>query len=78
MVEKIEKTKNSPLKKCVCGRQPCIVVHKGKKMVSCPNPMVCKGNIRTGWKSNKEAAIDEWNKAVDSFRSQNHKGKKEN
>lgn len=53
---------------CVCGKDACVVKMKGLKMVSCPNPERCRGNIRSTWNRNEEAAIVEWNNLVESFR----------
>lgn len=64
-----KKTKPTP-KRCVCGLEAVIVKNRGKKMVSCPDPMNCRANLRSMWKSTEEAAIVEWNGIVDSFYSE--------
>lgn len=55
------------LSRCVCGRQAIDVRHKGKKMISCPNPEKCIGNLRTQWHGRMDDAIREWEKLVNSF-----------
>lgn len=42
----------------------CIVRSGSKKMVSCPDPVNCPGNLRSMWHGNEEAAIVEWNNLV--------------
>ena len=54
--------------KCVCGKNACVVKMRALKMVSCPNPERCRGNLRSAWNRNEEAAIVEWNNLVESFR----------
>lgn len=51
-------------KKCVCGRPGILVVWKGKKKVSCPDPKNCSGNFQTGWFGSKEQAIANWNSLI--------------
>ena len=53
---------------CACGSEAVIVVYHGKKMVSCPNPEKCIGNLRTQWYGSKKEAIAVWNTTVNSFK----------
>lgn len=55
------------LKQCVCGRSAIIVKSRLGKLVSCPNPTNCKGNLRTPWRKSEEQAITDWNILVDCF-----------
>ena len=34
------------------------MVNRGKKMISCPNPISCPGNLRTLWHGNEEEAVE--------------------
>lgn len=61
MASKEQKKEKPAPKKCVCGREAIIVKSKGKKMVSCPNPLKCSANLRTAWHSNEEKAVEQWN-----------------
>ena len=54
--------------RCVCGCDACVVKVRGKKMVSCPDPERCVGNLRTTWNRSEEGAIEEWNNVVTGFR----------
>lgn len=63
MQKKPKKEKVEPVK-CICGSPPAIVRNRGKKLVSCPNPVKCKGNICTNWHPNEEAAVVQWNALV--------------
>ena len=70
-MKKDAKKEQKPIpKRCVCGSKAITVKVRGKKMVSCPDPMNCRANLRTTWKSAEEAAIVEWNGIVDSFYSE--------
>lgn len=53
-----EKAEKPVPKPCICGRG-VTVVNRGKKMVSCPDPCNCPGNLRTRWHGNEESAIVE-------------------
>lgn len=66
MKAKEKKDKPTPVR-CVCGREAAVLVFRGKKMISCPNPEKCVGNFRTLWKSHKEEAVAEWNSIINSF-----------
>jgi ssDNA-binding Zn-finger/Zn-ribbon topoisomerase 1 len=68
---KSEKKEKPVPKKCVCGRGGIIVKSRAGKMISCPDPLNCKANLRTIWHSHEESAIAEWNGLVDSFSFQN-------
>lgn len=75
-MEKTEKKEKPKPKRCVCGSEAIIVKNRGKKMVSCPDPLNCRANLRSMWKSSQDAAIAEWNGIVDSFYSE-HRNKGE-
>ena len=66
MKEKKEKKEKEELvpKFCKCGKPGIVVVHKSKKMVSCPDPVNCCTNRRTLWYGNKDEAIIAWNNGV--------------
>ena len=36
-------------------------------MISCPNPMKCRANLRTMWSGSESECITEWNSLVESF-----------
>ena len=66
---KTEKVKEKPTPvRCVCGGEAATVIFRGKKMVSCPNPEKCEGNLRTQWRGRMEEAIDDWNGMINSFK----------
>lgn len=44
---------------CVCGKKPVIVKSKGRFMATCPDTTHC--SMRTGWRSNEQQAIKDWN-----------------
>lgn len=70
------RVKDKPhLKRCVCGRNAIDIRFKGKKMISCPNPEKCIGNLRTQWHGRMDDAIAEWDNLVDSFKYANRKRK---
>lgn len=62
-----EKMPKPTLSRCVCGRQAIDIRFRGKKMISCPNPENCIGNLRTQWHGRLEDAISEWDNIVNSF-----------
>lgn len=65
--------KEKPIpKKCICGRGGIVVKSRGSKMVSCPDPMNCKANLRTMWYGHEESAVVAWNKLVDSYALQDN------
>ena len=64
MKKENEKKEKPTPKRCVCGKFGILVVHKGKKMVSCPNPCACSANRRTAWMKNADEAIAAWNNDV--------------
>lgn len=47
---------------CVCGKNPGIVKYRNQYMVSCQDPTRCA--MRSGWRSNEQQAIKDWNVAV--------------
>lgn len=69
-MKKTEKKEKPKPRRCVCGSAAILVKNKGKKMISCPDPINCRSNLRTMWKSKEDAAIAEWNGLVDSFYSE--------
>ena len=66
MAKQVKKEKPTP-KRCVCGAVAIVCKTRFGKMVSCPNPEKCKGNLRTRWQKHGDLAISEWNTLVDSF-----------
>lgn len=50
--------------KCVCGRVPVVVRTRGGRMLSCPDPAKCPGNLRTMWRKSEIEAVKEWNGLV--------------
>lgn len=64
-----EKEKPTP-KRCVCGAEAITVKTRHGKMISCPDPMNCPGNLRTTWKRSEILAIAEWNNLVGTFISE--------
>lgn len=67
MKNRVPKEEKPLPKKCVCGRGGIIVKSRAGKMVTCPDPMNCRGNLRTLWHGHEESAITEWNNLVDSY-----------
>lgn len=59
---------------CVCGRTPCIVKHKSKRMVACPDSMVC--SMRSRWASTEQAAIIDWNIQQESAKQEEKRAKR--
>lgn len=68
MAKAKEKQEKPVPKPCVCGRGGCTVVNRGKKMITCPDPCNCPGNLRTMWHGNVDSAIVEWNALVAGYR----------
>lgn len=54
--------KKNRLPVCVCGKKPTIVKFRARYMVSCPDTAHCA--MRTGWRSNEQQAIKDWNVEV--------------
>lgn len=73
MAKQAEKKEKPVPQKCICGREAVVVIMRGKKMVSCHDPLNCIGNPRTMWHGHEESAIIEWNGLIDSLRFQNRK-----
>ena len=67
-MKKSENQKPVPVP-CVCGRPAVLVRTRGGKMYTCPDPMHCKGNLRTRWNKHEPQAATEWNTLVQSFRA---------
>lgn len=68
-MKKTEKKEKPTPKRCVCGAEAVLVRGNSGKMITCPNPMNCKANLRTMWNKHQDMAIVEWNGIVDSFYS---------
>ena len=64
---KSEQEKAEPAR-CICGRKPCTVKHKGRHMVSCTAQDKCA--MRSRWKSSEQEAVKDWNTAVNAARFQ--------
>ena len=77
-MKKGEKKEKPTPKNCVCGRPALIVKAKPGKMVTCPDPMNCQGNLRTTWKKHEELAIVEWNGLVGTFITEKHNAGRDN
>lgn len=58
MAQKKSEDKAAP-RVCVCGKKPVIVKSKGRYMATCPDTTRCA--MRTGWRSNEQQAIKDWN-----------------
>lgn len=67
MARKTEKKEKPTPKPCVCGKMAVIVKNEGGKMITCPDPLNCRGNLRTRWHRHEELAVTEWNGLVSSF-----------
>ena len=74
-MKKTEKKQKPVPKRCVCGSEAITVKNRDKKMISCPNPMLCRANLITMWNKSEDLAINEWNGLVDSFYAQNRSKK---
>ena len=66
-MEKTKKKEKPVPLKCVCGGEAITVKTKHGKMVTCPNPLKCEGNLRTTWQKNEDLAIVEWNNLIHTF-----------
>lgn len=51
---------------CVCGREPCMVKHKGRYMMACPTITDCA--MRSRWATTEQAAIKDWNARIESVK----------
>lgn len=67
-MKKTEKKEKPVPKRCVCGKAAALVKTRGGKMITCPDPLNCKGNLRTRWHRHEQLAVAEWNGLVSSFR----------
>ena len=68
------KKKEKPIpKRCFCGAEAILVKTRSGKMLTCPDPLNCKANLRTTWKKHQDMAIAEWNSLVEEFYSANRK-----
>lgn len=67
MKPKKEKQEKPVARKCVCGKIPVQVSIRGGRMLSCPDPVNCPGNIRTMWQKTEVQAVEEWNGLVAAF-----------
>lgn len=61
------KDKETP-RPCVCGAAPCSVKYKGKRMISCPNTLVC--GLRGAWKKTEDEAVSSWNIEIQRARKE--------
>ena len=61
MAKKKNEEKAAP-RVCECGRKPVTVKHRSRYMVSCPDTTNCA--MRSGWRSDEQQAIKDWNVAV--------------
>lgn len=59
--------------RCVCGKVPITVCIRGGKMLTCPDPLHCSGNIRTRWTKHIDTATVEWNALVSNRRQKERK-----
>lgn len=66
-MEKKTKEEKPVPKRCICGAEAITCKTKHGKMVTCPNPAKCGGNLRTRWLKSEDLAIKEWNALVNSF-----------
>lgn len=76
-MKKQEKKEKPVPKKCVCGAEAITVKTKHGKMITCPNPLRCKGNLRTTWKSNEDLAIAEWNALISDYNHKNNNARRQ-
>ena len=62
----IEKKKTEIIEpiRCVCGSEAVLVIHKGKKMYSCPNTMTC--TMRSGFCKSESEAVNVWNAWIEA------------
>lgn len=54
--------------RCICGRRPCSVKHKGRYMITCPAQDKCA--MRSRWKGSEQEAVKDWNVAVNAAQYQ--------
>lgn len=66
-MKKIEKEEKPMPKKCICGAAAITVKTRLGHMVTCPDPMNCKANLRTAWIKNRDLAVTTWNNLIDLF-----------
>lgn len=66
-MKKTEKKEKPTPKRCVCGAEAIIVKTRSGKMCTCPDPLNCRANLRTSWKSHEDLAIAERNSLVASW-----------
>jgi hypothetical protein len=67
-MEKTKKKEKPTPMRCVCGKEATVVAFKGKKMVSCPNPLKCAANLRTPWFSSEAEAVANWNTTIRTYK----------
>lgn len=68
-MKKSEKKEKPTPKRCVCGAAAITVKTRAGHMVTCPDPVNCKANLRSAWYKNQDLAIVEWNGLICSFSS---------
>ena len=66
-MEKTKKKEKPTPKRCICGAEAITVKTRLGKMITCPDPINCAGNIRSTWKKSEDAAIVEWNTLIRSL-----------
>lgn len=66
-----EKKEKPTPRKCVCGKEAIIVKARPGKMVTCPDPVNCPGNLRTTWEKHEDLAIAKWNSLIGTFITEN-------
>lgn len=71
--EKKKKEKPTPVK-CACKKAPVLVSIRGGRMMTCPDPLCCPGNLRTRWCKSENSAIEEWNVVVSNFKHRRENG----
>jgi len=47
-MKKNKEEKPTP-KRCICGKPAITVQSKSMRMLTCPDPVNCTGNLRTAW-----------------------------
>lgn len=43
-------------------------------MITCPDPLNCRANLRTGWMGHESMVIAEWNNLVNEYIQKNKIG----
>ena len=66
-MKKTEKKEKPTPRRCVCGKAAITVQTRSGKMVTCPDPMNCRSNLRTTWEKSEDQAIIKWNTLIASY-----------